>query len=70
MVCIFELPDFARGCQQRLGGHAAAVYTGPTDVVPLHNADFETLQVSLEMVLRPLCCKSYRLVSVPVGLWY
>ena len=54
MVCIFELPNFARGCQQCLGGHAAAIYTGPTDVVPLHNADLETLQVSLKMPVRPL----------------
>ena len=68
VMCIFEVPDFARGCQQRLGGHAAAIYTGPTDVMPLHNADLETLQVNLELPVRPLCSKPYRLVSVPVEL--
>lgn len=43
MLLVLEVADASRGSQQRLGGHAATVDAGATNVVTLNNRHLEAL---------------------------
>lgn len=44
MVRIFHVSHPARRCKQCFGGHTATVHTRATNIMPLNDSNFETLQ--------------------------
>ena len=57
MVRIFHISHPARRCKQCFGGHTATVDTCATNIVPLDDSNFETLQAK-HRLLHPTSFKA------------